>query len=176
MKINKDKVRSLRLGKSWSQERLSEVSGLSLRTIQRIENGSSISMDSLKELAKALGVEPVELMIVEKEQPATPVDAVVNVFREFANFFGRASRYEYWWFFLFMILVMAGAAIVHDRLYQVVTLFFIVPFVAVGARRLNDTGRSVWWQLFLLVPFGQVIVLFLMAEKSKDSDDQRKSE
>lgn len=168
MKIYINKVRALRLGKNWSQEQLSKESGLSLRTIQRIENGSNISMDSLKVLAKALGVEPNELLIQEKQQPTTPIEAVMTVFREFANFSGRASRYEYWWFLLFMVLVLTVATIVHDRLYQIVAVFFLVPFVAVGSRRLNDTGRSVWWQLFLLVPFGQIIVLFMMAEKSKN--------
>lgn len=176
MKIDINKVRALRLGKNWSQEQLSEESGLSLRTIQRIENGSNISLDSLKVLAKALGVEPNELLIQEKQQPATPVEAVMNVFREFANFSGRATRYEYWWFFLFMVLVMAVATILHDRLYQIVTVFFLVPFIAVGTRRLNDVGRSVWWQLFLLVPFGQIIVFYMMAEKSKDSEDQQQSD
>ena len=176
MMIDKDKVRSLRLGRSWSQERLSEICGLSLRTIQRIENGSNISIDSLDVLAKALGVEPVELMIQDRGQPDNPIEAVKNVFREFANFSGRASRYEYWWFFLFMVLVLSMSAIVHDRLYQIVAVFFLVPFVAVGCRRLNDTGRSVWLQLFFLVPFGQIIVLFMMAEKSRSLEDQQGSD
>ena len=30
---------------------------------------------------------------------------------------------------------------------------------AVGARRLHDTGRSGWWQLFVLAPFGFLVVL-----------------
>lgn len=173
MKIDVAKVRSLRLSKNWSQEQLSEVCGLSLRTIQRIENGSNLSLESLKVLAEALGVATNELLIQEKQQTSTPVEAVMTVFKEFANFSGKASRYEYWWFLLFMVLVLAIATILHDKLYQVVTVIFILPFIAVGTRRLNDTGRSVWWQLFLLVPFGQIIVLIMMAEKSKDLEEQQ---
>ncbi len=176
MKIDINKVKSLRLGKNWSQEQLSEVSGLSLRTIQRIENGSNISLESLKVLATALNVEPNELLIQEVQQPTTPIEAVKTVFREFANFSGKATRYEYWWFLLFMVLVMAIATLIHDRLNQIVTIILLVPFLAVGTRRLNDTGRSVWWQLFLIVPFGQIIVLYMMAEKSKISDDQQQSD
>ena len=56
--------------------------------------------------------------------------------------------------------------------YQIVTIIFLVPFLAVGTRRLNDAGQSVWWRLFLFVPFGQIIVLFYMAEKSKHIDDR----
>lgn len=172
MKIDSYKVKTLRLSKNWSQEQLSEISGLSLRTIQRIENGSNISIESLKVLAMALGVDPSELMIQEKQKPTTPIEAIKMSFMEFSNFSGKATRYEYWWFLLFMVLVMAVAALIHEKLNQIVTVLFLVPFVAVGARRLNDIGRSVWWQLFLLVPFGQIIVLYMMAEKAKNSEGE----
>jgi uncharacterized membrane protein YhaH (DUF805 family) len=66
-----------------------------------------------------------------------------------------------------MVLVLAIATIIHEQLNQIVAIIFLVPFLAVGSRRLNDVGRSVWWQLFLFVPFGQIVVLFMMAEKSE---------
>lgn len=44
-------LRKLRLQRAWSQEHLAQVSGLSVRTIQRIERGQSPSLDSLKSLA-----------------------------------------------------------------------------------------------------------------------------
>ncbi len=171
MKIDSNKVKNLRLNKGWSQEQLSEVSGLSLRTIQRIENGITISIESLNVLAKALDVDHNELIIQEKQQPTTPIEAIKKVFLEYSNFSGTATRYEYWWFLLFMVLVMSVAYLIHERLNQIITVIFLVPFLAVGARRLNDAGQSVWWQLFLFVPFGQIIVLYFMAEKSKNLDD-----
>jgi len=167
MKTDSNKVKSLRLEKSWSQEQLSERSGLSLRTIQRIENGSSISAESLRLIAEALGADPRELIFQEKQKPQTPVESIKMSFTEFANFSGKATRYEYWWFLLFMVLVLAIATIIHEQLNQIVAIIFLVPFLAVGSRRLNDVGRSVWWQLFLFVPFGQIVVLFMMAEKSE---------
>ncbi len=36
---NTNKFKSLRLARAWSQEQLAELSGLSVRTVQRIENG-----------------------------------------------------------------------------------------------------------------------------------------
>ncbi len=171
MKIEINKVKTLRLNKGWSQEQLSEVSGLSIRTIQRIENENTISMESLKVLAKALDVDTNELLIKEKQNPTTPIDVIKICFMEYANFTGKASRYEYWWFLLFMILVMSIAYLIHERLNQIITIIFLVPFLAVGARRLNDAGQSIWWQLFLFVPFGQIIVLFMMAEKTKYSEN-----
>jgi transcriptional regulator with XRE-family HTH domain len=44
-------VRKLRLEKGWSQEQLAEMSGLSVRTVQRIERGQNPSLESLKSLA-----------------------------------------------------------------------------------------------------------------------------
>lgn len=173
MKIDPHKVKSLRLRKNWSQEQLSERCGLSLRTIQRIENGNNVSLESLKVLAMAFGVDPSELMVQEKQNPTTPVEVIKNSFMEFANFSGKATRYEYWWFLLFMVLVMAIATLIHEKLNQIVTLIFLVPFLALGSRRLNDIGRSVWWQLFLFVPFGQIIVLYMMAEKTMSSESEQ---
>ena len=45
------KIRQLRLKKGWSQIQLAELSGLSLRTIQRIEKGNKPTIESLKALA-----------------------------------------------------------------------------------------------------------------------------
>ncbi len=63
---NKDlakRVRELRNQKGMSQEMLAEESGLSLRTIQRIENGETEPTgDTLKRLANALNVNPDELI------------------------------------------------------------------------------------------------------------------
>ncbi len=44
-------IRNLRTKRGWSQEQLAEVSGVSTRTIQRIENGGKASLESLKCLA-----------------------------------------------------------------------------------------------------------------------------
>jgi DNA-binding XRE family transcriptional regulator len=43
-------VQKLRLQRGWSQEQLAELSGLSVRTIQRIERGSTASVESLTAL------------------------------------------------------------------------------------------------------------------------------
>ena len=44
-------LKKMRLERHWSQEQLSEMSGLSVRTIQRIENGENAGLESLKALA-----------------------------------------------------------------------------------------------------------------------------
>ena len=49
--INLRDIKKLRLERHWSQDQLSEMSGLSIRTIQRIENGENAGLESLKSLA-----------------------------------------------------------------------------------------------------------------------------
>lgn len=44
-------IKKMRLDRHWSQEQLAEMSGLSARTIQRIENGENAGLESLKSLA-----------------------------------------------------------------------------------------------------------------------------
>ncbi len=49
--INLRDIKEMRLERHWSQDQLAEMSGLSIRTIQRIENGENAGLESLKSLA-----------------------------------------------------------------------------------------------------------------------------
>lgn len=167
VKIDPQIVRKLRTAKGWSQEQLSEAGGLNTRTVQRIESTGKASLESARLLAAALDVDPDVLIDREQTAPLTPVTVVKRAFVEFDNFSDRASRYEYWWFLLFVLLLSALATVVHEGAVVIVGLLVLLPLLAVGTRRLNDAGHSGWWQLMLLVPFGQVVVLMLLAQKSK---------
>ena len=50
-------IQKLRLKRVWSQQQLAEASGLSVRTIQRIENGHPASLETLKSLAAVFEVD-----------------------------------------------------------------------------------------------------------------------
>lgn len=67
MKINSEKVKQLRNQRSWSQDQLASVSGLSLRTIQRIENRGTCSLDSKRALAAVFEVAVEELTFKEHD-------------------------------------------------------------------------------------------------------------
>lgn len=172
MKVNATLIKKLRIERNWSQEDLSEQSGLSLRTIQRLESGSNISMESLKILAATFGMTTDQLVEKENAEVKTPVDAVRIGFQEYANFSGKASRYEYWWFLLFIVIVMTVATIIHEKLGMIVDVLLLVPLLSAGARRLNDAGESVWWQLFMFAPFGQIVVLIMMARPGKTVNEE----
>ena len=84
----------------------------------------------------------------------------------YAQFSGRASRSEYWWFVFASALVIfvaafidgiAGSAVVTAIAY----LFLIIPGIAVSVRRLHDTNRSGWYLLLNLVPLIGSILIFI---------------
>ena len=54
-------VKSLRQKNNWSQEQLAQLSGLNIRTIQRVEKGDSVGIETLKSLAAVFEVEVSEL-------------------------------------------------------------------------------------------------------------------
>ncbi|MDI6635266.1 helix-turn-helix domain-containing protein [Pantoea dispersa] len=58
---NTNKFRSRRLARAWSQEQLAELSGLSVRTVQRIENGDQPSLETLSALAAVFEVSVADL-------------------------------------------------------------------------------------------------------------------
>jgi transcriptional regulator with XRE-family HTH domain len=54
--INLRDIKKMRLERHWSQDQLAEMSGLSIRTIQRIENGENAGLESLKSLASVFEI------------------------------------------------------------------------------------------------------------------------
>ena len=62
------------------------------------------------------------------------VQAIKSCLGQYATFSGRASRSEYWWFFLFQVLVMLVASMVGDVVYGLASLalFALVLDLDVG--------------------------------------------
>lgn len=78
---------------------------------------------------------------------------------KYAEFEGTASRAEIGWFYLALILACAALSYISLVLVSVFAIAVLLPTLAVGSRRLHETGRSGWWQLMLLIPIGGVIIL-----------------
>ena len=91
--------------------------------------------------------------------------------RKYASFKGRASRSEYWWFYLFSYLVTAMGSVIDTELYNphpddigvfetLLGVGILLPVIAVHVRRLHDIGRSGWWvlALFLTVCVGAILL------------------
>jgi transcriptional regulator with XRE-family HTH domain len=168
MKINADELRRLRAKMNISQEQLSEAAGLNPRTVQRIESTGKASIDSVNALAAALDLDPAELIVIdtgeadETDATTTPLDAIKDAFLNYADFTGTATRYEFWWFALFVVLVAGGLAYLSEAVSSVFLVAVLVPLLAVGARRLNDIGKNGWWLLYGLIPVGGIIMLGIL--------------
>ncbi len=84
-----------------------------------------------------------------------------HVFKNYANFKGRARRSEYWSFVLLNFIATLVVSFVFRKLHHpglsiFYTLGTLVPAFAVTIRRLHDTGRSGWW---MWAPFYNLILL-----------------
>lgn len=103
-------------------------------------------------------------------------EAVKVCFQKYITFRGRASRSEYWWFFVFCMLVgfvggFLEAAMGRDGavLSGLVSLATFLPSLSVTVRRLHDTDRSGWWVggfYLALIPAGLMIGLLGVATQA----------
>ena len=99
--------------------------------------------------------------------------------KKYATFSGRAQRAEYWYFFLFYILTFIGLSFIDGitgtfseeagigLLSGLYSLAILIPSLAVGVRRLHDTGRSGWWLLVGIIPLiGAIVLLIFFVQDS----------
>lgn len=77
--------------------------------------------------------------------------AVTSCIRNYAGFRGRASRAEYWWWTLFVVLVQAATSGLGDAAGNLVGAALVLPSIAVAVRRMHDTDHRGWWQLVPIV-------------------------
>ena len=91
-------VQKLRLQRGWSQQQLAELSGLNVRTIQRIEKGQEPSVESLKSLAAVFNVEFSTLKeqgmdnVISESQSAEEILAF-NQVRKLKGFYFHLAQY-----------------------------------------------------------------------------------
>ena len=84
----------------------------------------------------------------------------------YAQFEGRASRSEYWWFYLFTLLATTAADLFGGAFGNLASLIFLLPSLALMARRLHDVGRSGWWFLIVFTGIGLFVVLYWLTKVS----------
>ena len=125
--------------------------------------------------------------------PMTFGRAISTCFKKYATFSGRASRGEYWWFQLFLLLVCFGVGILLVALAfpiialtdpgdvdettagvlsalmvgfcMLIGLILAIPNLAVSVRRLHDTNRGGAWLLLHFVPLGPLFLLIWSLEE-----------
>jgi len=115
--------------------------------------------------------------------PQVTVDfpkAVQLGFQRYVDFRGRSSRAEFWWWFLFTVLVSViltvvdSVAMPNPLLALVWQLAVLIPTIAIGVRRLHDINRSGWWYLLHPLGFGiGSIVLIIWACMPSKADPNK---
>jgi uncharacterized membrane protein YhaH (DUF805 family) len=105
--------------------------------------------------------------------------------KKYAQFSGRARRKEFWMFVLISTIISIILSFI-DRLIgtgysngsggllqSIYSLAVLLPTIAVGVRRMHDTGRSGWWVLINLIPcIGWIWYIVLAAQEGVAGDNQ----
>ena len=126
------------------------------------------------------------------------IQSISTCMKKYVTFSGRATRSEFWWFFLFTILVNLAATsqassfvpILLDGqdmtenessyflnnffflyLSTITSLILLLPSLAVAVRRLHDVGRSGWWILIAFTVIGIIPLLVWYVTDTKDEEN-----
>ena len=91
---------------------------------------------------------------------------------KYATFSGRATRPEFWWFFLFQVLISVAASMLGDVIAALVSLGLLLPALAVGTRRLHDIGKSGWWQLIMLTVIGLLVLIYWWVQPTVEGSSE----
>jgi uncharacterized membrane protein YhaH (DUF805 family) len=87
-------------------------------------------------------------------------NAISACMKKYVTFAGRASRSEFWYFYLFYLImyvigIIVGMSIGSLNIMYLFILPFWLPLLSAGIRRMHDVGRSGW---FILVPIYNIVL------------------
>jgi len=112
------------------------------------------------------------------------------VTEKYAQFEGRSTRSEYWYFVLAYTLLAIVIGLISSLLVYasggsgiiiwilgigfILAIFaLIIPSISLAVRRLHDTGKSGWWYLINFVPYiGGLVFIVLMCLESEPGANQ----
>jgi len=108
--------------------------------------------------------------------------AVQSFFDKYATFQGRASRSEFWYAQLFIVLTGFFLGVIEgllgispfpqvSALASIFQLGVFLPSIAIIARRFHDINKSGWWYLLVLTIIGVIPVLYWFCKKGSDHEN-----
>ena len=93
-------------------------------------------------------------------------NSLKTCFKKYADFSGRATRSEFWYFYLFILLsyvisiiLVFGVSFHFLWIWMAFAIGIIIPTFTVTARRLHDVNKSGWFQL---LPFPTAVLSDLL--------------
>ena len=109
-------------------------------------------------------------------------------FGKMTDFSGRASRSEFWKFyltffisylvllFLVLFLIVLSNPYISDSTLDTLSTVLAIPAglmtLSATVRRLHDTNKSGWWILISLIPFIGLIIIFILASKGTEGKNR----
>ena len=126
------------------------------------------------------------------------IQSISTCMRKYVTFSGRATRSEFWWFYLFTVLVnlvatsqassfvptlLDGQDMTENEssyflnnffflyLSTITSLILLLPSLAVAVRRLHDVGRSGWWIDIAFTVIGIIPLLIWYVTDTKDEEN-----
>lgn len=100
-------------------------------------------------------------------------DAIKICFTKYITFSGRASRAEYWWWFLFSFLVGTVTSMLNDYLSFAASLVLFIPSLAVAWRRMHDIGKGGGWWFINFIPVVGFIIFIIWCVKESEHQPNR---
>lgn len=87
-------------------------------------------------------------------------NAIALALNNFANFRGRTTRRNFWFFYLFTVLVGIPTSLLDRLLFPGKTyietwagIFFLLPLISSAVRRMHDVNKRGIW---IIVPFANL--------------------
>ncbi len=107
-------------------------------------------------------------------------NAVASCLLQYTSLSGRASRSEFWYFVLCIVIASVAVWLVSlflpDRwgsvLQALVLMASAIPLFSVFVRRLHDIGAPTWRALFLCVPVVHLVCLYWALKPGTDGDNE----
>ncbi len=88
-------------------------------------------------------------------------EAVKTCFTKYVDFKGRARRSEYWWFYLFVIVLQIILRLISTTVSEIGALLLLLPVLAVSVRRLHDIGKGGGYIFINFIPLvGPIIWIY----------------
>ena len=108
-----------------------------------------------------------------------PVEAFTTAWRKSFTYGGKATRAEYWWFYLIDLVIYFALLSVFSATVDTATVFVFTPIVIIYGiaqifpslsivfRRLRDTGKEWTWIFINLIPIiGGIWFIYLLCQPS----------
>ena len=106
------------------------------------------------------------------------IDAYTKALTNYINFVTRTSVGDFWRFVAtnlvvsIVLSILAQISSVFYVVYVIYALALLIPSLAIGARRLHDTGKSGWFLLIGLIPLVGIIILIVFWVQPADGPNE----